>query len=62
MLKKTGNNLNPWGQFHRAAKQRILLSILKQTTSQSTLILHANLAGNQENLLSKYFWEAIFSA
>ena len=39
------------GQFHRAAKQRIIFA-----TSQTTLILHANLAGNQDNLLSKYFW------
>ena len=52
--------VEPWGQFHRAIlenfpKHVFSLSILKQTTSQNTYILCRSLAGNQENLLSKYF-------
>ena len=43
-------------QFHRALKQRILLSNIKQTTSQNAYILYESLAGNQRYLLSKYFW------
>ena len=35
------------------AKLRILLSNIKQTTSQNTHILYESLAGNQQNLLSK---------
>ena len=49
-------------QFHWAAKQRILLSYIKQTTSQFIHILYDSLAGNQELLLSKFFWWARFSA
>ena len=47
------------GQFHRAAKQRFLLSKifllsnLKQTTSQLAYILYESLVGNQRNPLSK---------
>ena len=37
-------------QFHRAAKQRNLLSNIKQTTSQNAYILYESLAGNQINL------------
>ena len=61
-LRKTGELNVSAAQFHRAAQQRILqiflLSIIKETTSQSTFILRASLAGNQENLLSKYFSSA----
>ena len=37
------------------AWQIFSLSILKRTTSQNTHILSGSLAGNQQNLLSKYF-------
>ena len=43
-----------WGQFHRAAKQRILLSNVKQTTSQNAYVLYDTLAGNQRNPLRKF--------
>ena len=43
------------GQFYRATEQRILISILKQITSQNTHILCESLSGYQQNLLSKYF-------
>ena len=57
-----------WGQFHRAAKQGmllskyVLLSSIKWTTSQNAYILYESLAGDQINLLSKFFWQAILSA
>ena len=38
------------------AKQRILLSNVKQTTSHNAYILYDGLAGNQRNLLSKTLW------
>ena len=42
-------------QFHRAVKQRILLSKIKQTTSQNACILYETLAGNQINLVSNFY-------
>ena len=42
--------------MHRAAKQKIMLSNIKQTTRQNAYILYEGLAGNQRNPLSKYFW------
>ena len=50
------------GQFQGAAKLRILLSNIKQTTNQNAYILYESLAGNQRNPLSKFFWQAILSA
>ena len=31
-----------WGQFHKAAKQEVLLSKIKQTASRSAYVLHDN--------------------
>ena len=41
--------MQTWAHFHRAAKQRILLSNIKQTTSQNAYILYEHLAGSQRN-------------
>ena len=49
------------GQFHRATKQRILLSNIKQTTGQDVYILYKGVAGNQINLLNKSFWQALYN-
>ena len=53
---KESNALPSLGQYHRATKQIVLLSNMKQTTSQNTHILYESLAGNQPNLLRQIFW------
>ena len=43
-------------QFHGADKQIILLSNIKQTTSQNAYILYESMAGNQINFSGKQFY------